>query len=152
MFAVALYVPFLDGANALFIARFGFTSISAGRALTVTYLVAAIFSAPLGILIDKVGYKRYFIIVCFVIFTLAQFIILVFPQSDGDQSNGAIAGLVFIGLGYCFYGNCILPTIPLVVKKKVTGTAFGLMQMIESIALAFFPLINGALVQNAENK
>ena len=73
-------------------------------------------------------------------------IILLYPQCDGHQANGAIAGLVFIGLGYCFYGNCILPTIPLVVKKKVTGTAFGIMQMIESIALAFFPLINGALI------
>jgi hypothetical protein len=35
-----------------------------------------------------------------------------------------------------------------VVKKKITGTAFGIMQMIESIALASFPLINGSLIEN----
>jgi hypothetical protein len=66
------------------------------------------------------------------IFTLAQFIFLVFPQcaEGGSPEKGAIAGLVFIGLGYCLYGNCILPSIPLVVKKKITGTAFGIMQMI----------------------
>jgi hypothetical protein len=51
-----------------------------------------------------------------------------------------------LGLGYCFYANCILPAIPLVVKRKVTGTAFGIMQMIESIALAFFPIITGFIV------
>ena len=98
----------------------------------ITYIVAAVFSAPLGILIDKIGYKRYFIMGCMGVFTLAQFIILVYPQcADGaSRSNGAVAGLVFIGLGYCLYGNCILPSIPLVVKKKITGTAFGIMQMI----------------------
>jgi len=35
-----------------------------------------------------------------------------------------------------------------VVRKKVTGTAFGIMQMIESIALSFFPLINGSLIEH----
>lgn len=148
MFAVGLYVPFMDGANKLFMERFCFTSVGAGKALMITYIVAAAFSAPIGLLIDKFGYKRYFIMLCIFIFTLAQFIILVYPQCEtgGSHENGAIAGLVLIGLGYCLYGNCILPSIPLVVKKKITGTAFGIMQMIESIALAFFPLINGALI------
>lgn len=96
----------------------------------ITYIVAAVFSAPIGLLIDKFGYKRYFIMLCLFIFTLAQLIILVYPQCDGSYETGAITGLVFIGLGYCLYGNCILPSIPLVVKKKITGTAFGIMQMI----------------------
>jgi hypothetical protein len=33
----------------------------------------------------------------------------------------------------------------------VTGTAFGLMQMIESISLSFFPIITGVLVEKAPN-
>lgn len=132
MFAVGLYVPFMDGANKLFIERFCFTPVGAGKALVVTYVVAAAASAPLGLVIDKIGYKRYFIMACMGVFTLAQFIIMVFPQCEEGASheNGAIVGLVFIGLGYCLYGNCILPSIPLVVKKKITGTAFGIMQMI----------------------
>lgn len=114
----------------------------------ITYVVAAVCSPPIGILIDKVGFKRYFIMLCLFIFTVAQLIILVYPQcaAEGSTEYGAISGLVLIGLGYCLYGNCILPSIPLVVKKKITGTAFGIMQMIESIALAAFPLINGSLI------
>jgi MFS family permease len=152
MFAVGLYVPFLDGANNLFVERFCYTPVEAGRALVVTYVVAAVLSAPIGILIDKVGFKRYFIILCMVVFTVAQLVILVYPQCSGDKEMGAIAGLVLIGLGYCLYGNCVLPAIPLVVKKKITGTAFGLMQMIESIALAAFPLINGSLIESSGYK
>lgn len=57
-----------------------------------------------------------------------------------------------LGVGYCFYANCLVPSIPLVVRKKVTGTAFGIMQMIESIALAFFPLIAAVLVEKAKKR
>jgi MFS family permease len=148
MFAIGLYVPFMDGANRLYQFRFCFTQVSSGKALVVTYVVAAVCSVPLGMLVDRVGYKRYFIMLAMVIFTVAQSYILAYPQCSHDQLNGSIVGLAFIGLGFCFYGNCILPAIPLVVKKKVTGTAFGIMQTIESFSLAFFPLINGSLIQH----
>lgn len=155
MFAVALYVTFLDNANKLLQVRFCYTQPSAGRAIMITYIVAACFSAPLGILVDKIGYKRYFIIACMVIFTCAHLIILVYPQClEGtitSSYSGASWGLFLLGVGYCFYANCIVPSIPLVVRKKVTGTAFGIMQMIESIALAFFPLIAAVLVEDAKN-
>lgn len=60
-----------------------------------------------------------------------------------EDVNGATWGLLFIGLGYSFYANCLVPSIPLVIPKKVTGTAFGIMQMIESISLSLFPLFIG---------
>lgn len=86
---------------------------------------------------------------CMGVFMIAQLIILVYPQCDegGFSEKGAISGLVLIGLGYSLYGNCIVPSISVVVKKKITGTAFGIMQMIESIVLAAFPLINGKLIE-----
>lgn len=80
MFAVALYVPFLDNANRLFQIRFCYTSTQAGSTIMITYLVAASFSAPLGMLIDRVGCKRYFTIASMVIFSIAQLIILLWPQ------------------------------------------------------------------------
>lgn len=150
MFAVALYVPFLDNANSLFQHRFCYSETSAGSTIMITYLVSAIFSAPLGFLVDRVGCKRYFIISSMVIFTIAQTIILFWPQCTNDiLSSGAGWGLFLLGFGYCCYANCIVPSIPLMVKKKVLGTAFGIMQMIESITLAFFPIISSELVEQA---
>jgi MFS family permease len=134
MFAVALYVTFLDNANKLLQVRFCYTQASAGKAIMIVYIVAACCSAPLGLIVDRVGCKRYFTIACMVIFTCAQLIILVYPQcTEGeitDSFSGASYGLFLLGVGYCFYANCIVPAIPLVVRKKVTGTAFGIMQMI----------------------
>jgi len=84
MFAVGLYVPFLDSANRMLTKRFCFTQASAGQAIMITYIVAASFSAPLGLLVDKIGHKRYFIIATMCIFTVAHFIMLVFPQCGTD--------------------------------------------------------------------
>lgn len=145
MFAISLYVPFLDGANRLFVERFCFTPVTAGRALMVTYLISAICSPPIGMLVDYFGYKRFIIIATMLLFTTSQFIILVYPQcaEGGLPKEGAIAGLALLGLGYCLYGNCLVPSISLVVKRKITGTAFGIMLMVESASLAFLPIING---------
>jgi MFS family permease len=133
-FCIALYVTFLDNANKLLQVRFCYNQRSAGKAIMYTYIVAALFSAPLGLIVDRVGFKRYFIIAGMVIFSLAHLIILVFPQCSGetvtDSFSGASWGLFLLGFGYCFYANCVVPSIPLIVRKKVTGTAFGIMQMI----------------------
>jgi hypothetical protein len=67
------------------------------------------------------------------VFIIAQVIFLVYPQCEGGNiRTGAIAGLVFEGIGYSFYANVMVGSIPLVVKKKLLGTAFGIMEMIES--------------------
>ncbi len=79
-FCIALYVTFLDNANKLLQVRFCYTQRSAGKAIMYTYIVAALFSAPLGLIVDKVGCKRYFIIAGMIIFTIAHLIILAFPQ------------------------------------------------------------------------
>lgn len=63
---------------------------------------------------------------------------------------GVSWGLFLLGIAYCFYANCLIPAIPLVVKKKVTGTAFGLMEMLENIAMAVYPTISASIVQHAK--
>lgn len=80
MFAVALYVCFLDNANKLIQTRFCYNQKSAGRAIMITYIVAALLSAPLGLIVDYVGHKRYFTIAGMSIFALAHLIFLLYPQ------------------------------------------------------------------------
>lgn len=80
MFAVSQYIPFLDNANKLLQVRFCYSQVTAGRNITVTYLVVGIFGIPLGWFVDKVGFKRYFAIVGMSVFAIGHFIILLFPQ------------------------------------------------------------------------
>lgn len=116
-----------------------------------TYLVAAILSPLLGLLVDRIGEKRIFIFFSSGVFILAHAIILLWPQCKfGITESGVIFGYLLLGLGYCLYANCIAPSIPLMVSKRHTGTAFGLLLMMENTALALFPIISGAIVGSNE--
>ena len=72
-----------------------------------------------GIIIDKIGFKRYFIMLSMTILAVSQITILAYKQcnDNGNVLNGSIVGLVFLGLGFGMFCNCAYPTIPLVVKK-----------------------------------
>ncbi len=97
----------------------------------ITYLVTSLLGFPLGILVDRIGYKRYLIMLGMFVFMMAHLLIYIFPQCnplDPEPTwSGASWGLILLGLGYCFYANCIIPSIPIVVSKRITGSAFGIM-------------------------
>jgi MFS family permease len=100
----------------------------------ITYLVTSLVGFPLGIIVDRIGYKRYLTMVGMALFMTAHVIIYVFPQCVESEIfsawSGASSGLFLLGFAYCFYANCIIPSIPIVVSKKITGSAFGIMLVV----------------------
>lgn len=76
------YIPFLDNANRLYQKRFCFTQTTAGEVITITYIATALFSGPLGILVNKVGFRRFFIMGATFIFFIAHTLIWVYPQCN----------------------------------------------------------------------
>jgi MFS family permease len=101
--------------------------VSAGKVITVVYLTTTATSIPLGLFIDKYGNRRALTIIGLLVFLTAQIIFLTWPQCDGEVLSGAVVGLYFEGLGYSFYANVMVASIPLVVRMKLLGTAFGIM-------------------------
>lgn len=83
MFALSLYIPFMDNANRMFQKRFCFSQIGAGKAIMLTYMVCVVVSPPLGIAVDKFGKRRYFIVGTAFIYFLAHFIFLIYPNCTG---------------------------------------------------------------------
>jgi hypothetical protein len=57
-----------------------------------------------------------------------------------------------LGLSFCFYSCVVIPSVQYVVEQRVMGTAFGLMGMLESMALATFPLIAASIVSTSESE
>lgn len=95
-----------------------------------TYIISALISPIIGMIVDKVGAKRYFIFFSSAIFIIAHGIILILPQCQYNiVESGAVIGYLLLGFGYSLYANCIVPAIPLMVHKKYTGTAFGILLM-----------------------
>jgi MFS family permease len=53
--------------------------------------------------------------------------------------------MVLLGAAFVLVPAAMWPAVPLIVEKNVTGTAFGLMTMIQNAGLALFPWLNGRL-------
>ncbi len=53
--------------------------------------------------------------------------------------------MALLGMAFVLVPAAMWPAVPLIVKKEVTGTAYGLMTAIQNLGLAVFPLIIGGL-------
>lgn len=75
-----MYIPFLDGANGLLQTRFKFSEEAAGQVIMVTYFSAALMSIPSGLIVDRIGMRRYISIFGTVLLLAVQ-LILYFSNS-----------------------------------------------------------------------
>ena len=55
------------------------------------------------------------------------------------------APMILLGASFVLVPAAMWPSVPLIVEKKIVGTAFGLMTMIQNAGLALFPWLNGRL-------
>jgi MFS-type transporter involved in bile tolerance (Atg22 family) len=53
--------------------------------------------------------------------------------------------MILLGASFVLVPAAIWPSVPLIVEKNITGTAFGLMTMVQNAGLALFPWLNGRL-------
>jgi len=72
---LGMYIPFLDGANGLLQIRFKFSEEEAGLIIMITYFSAALLSVPSGILVDKIGMRRYICIFASILLLAVQLIL-----------------------------------------------------------------------------
>lgn len=92
----------------------------------ITYFSAAFFSIPCGILIDKIGQRRYISILCACLLLIVQLIL--YHSDSNTHVIFIILAFLILGLGFSIYANCVLTCVSLIVKKRILGTAFGLVQ------------------------
>jgi MFS family permease len=53
--------------------------------------------------------------------------------------------MVLLGAAFVLVPAAMWPSVPLVVDKRVTGTAYGVMTQLQNIGLFLFPFVNGGL-------
>ena len=144
-----MYTPFLVDANQFFIDRFGFTNMSAGRLIAIPYLTSVIISPLIGMVIDKVGNRRFFIIVTCCTFIASHILFGTLPTGSKKFPNYySIIPLLLLGSSFALYSCAILTCIQFVVEERIIGTAFGIMAMCENLALSTFPVISAMIIEN----
>ena len=101
----------------------------------------------MGYAVDKIGQRSNVIIGSCCFFVITYGFMLSVETSVDLRSAEWVRWVPTFLLGVCVAIFCtiIMPTIPMLVKPKLLGTGFGIMEMIQNLGLATFPLIAGAI-------
>ncbi|CAK60131.1 unnamed protein product (macronuclear) [Paramecium tetraurelia] len=145
-FSLCIFIPFLDNANSFCQERFNLSNISAGRAIIITYLTPIFVSPFIGYVVDKVGYRRRWMILTSLLFILSHLLFAIIPTpEDGSPQYAAVVPLFLLGVSYAFYSCVMIPCVQYLVEQRIMGTAFGLMGLFESIGACIFPLVSSQI-------
>lgn len=82
--SLSVWIPFLDNINRMFQVRFCFTQVTAGKAISIFYLITVATSVPIGLLVDAYGKRRILTVFAQIIFAIAQLIFLIYPQCSDN--------------------------------------------------------------------
>lgn len=60
--------------------------------------------------------------------------------------------VLLLGICVAIFCSIIVPTVPMICPPELLGTGFGLMEILENVALATFPLISGYIRSTQDSR
>jgi len=109
---------------------------TAGGITAIPITTSMILSPFVGYFVDKIGKRTTFMIIGSIIIIPAHLVM-------GITNIFPVIPMIALGFAFVLIPAAMWPSVPLLVKKSVTGTAFGLMTTVQLIGLAIFPYLNG---------
>ena len=110
---------------------------STAGGLTSVPIFASMMLAPwLGKWVDKFGHRATIMIFGSLMLIPAHLVM-------GYTDIYPVIPMIVLGLAFALVPAAMWPSVPLIVEKKLVGTAFGLMTMIQNIGLALLPQMIG---------
>ncbi|XP_069503079.1 lysosomal dipeptide transporter MFSD1-like [Ambystoma mexicanum] len=117
----------------------GYSQREAAYIAGAVYDSSLVLSAAVGILIDYVGLRGVFAVLCAVM-TLPVFALLAFTFVP------PLVSTLWLGITYSFAAASMWPSIPLVVPQATLGTAMGLATSVQMIGIGLSNLIVGHIL------
>jgi len=143
MFSYGAVNGFLNIGNNYIQQRFGFTKTGAGNILTIYYGISMFLTPVFGYIADKFGKRLKLIFVANVLLVIGNVVLVFLP--DCDDCYTILIPICVMGVFISIYSATFWGSIPLVVEKKVLGTAFGLTYSLQNTSWAILPLIVGSI-------
>ncbi|XP_066952931.1 major facilitator superfamily domain-containing protein 1-like isoform X1 [Macrobrachium rosenbergii] len=135
---VAIF-PFISLAKVFFMRKFDFDEASANGVSSIVYIISAVASPLLGLLVDITG-RNIFWIFFAVLVSLGCHVLLAFTFL-----NPFIA-MSILGLAYSLLASSLWPMVSLVIPENQLGSAYGMMQSIQNLGLALINMLAGYIV------
>ena len=111
---------------------------TAGGTTSIIIFASMVFAPFAGSLVDRIG-RRATLMIFGSLLMIPSYLVMAFTTVPPRWP------MMLLGASFVLVPAAMWPSVPLIVPKELTGSAFGLITMIQNIGLALFPWLNGKL-------
>lgn len=137
--------PFTVHAPRFLQKKFGMSPAMGGRYTSYIMTASMIFTPILGLIVDKFGRRGRMMIVGSLMIIPAHLLL-------GLTEVHPAVGFILLGCAFSLVPAALWPAVPILVREKFLGTAYGIIGWVQNIGLTIFPFLAGLLVdQQGDN-
>lgn len=131
--------PFTNHAPRFLQMKFGITAAKGGLYTSYVMMASMIFTPLLGLLVDKLGHRGKIMIFGSLLLVPAHLLL-------GLTYLHPAVSFIILGASFSLVPAALWPAVPILVKEKFLGTAFGIIAWIQMFGLFLFPWLAGKVV------
>ncbi len=131
--------PFTNHAPRFLQMKFGLSAAKGGQYTSYIMVASMIFTPLLGLFIDKFGHRGRIMIIGSLLLVPAHLLL-------GLTFVHPAVSFIILGISFSLVPAALWPAIPILVKEKFLGTAFGIVAWIQMSGLTLFPWLAGKIV------
>eukprot|EP00347_Sterkiella_histriomuscorum_P023550 403334216 len=143
-FSYASIIPYTSNLTKMMEEKFMISEDTAGILYGVPSYIAAVFCPVFGLIIDRYGYRIYFLIFSSCLMVLGHSLNLLIGQEE-EESYLVIVIIIILGFAYTIFGSSIWAAVPDVIDPMLTGSAFGFAVTFQNAGLSIVPTIGSAI-------
>lgn len=130
--------PFQGAATDFFTERYNLDYVYAGRLAGTIILISMFTTWFFGLIVDKIGKRATMMIIGSLAMIPTHFLM-------GYSYITPWLPMIVLGLSFSLVPAALWPALPLMVKEKQLGTAYGVIAMVQNVGLFLFPLLVGLI-------
>jgi nitrate/nitrite transporter NarK len=131
--------PFTNHAPRLLQMKFGISAAKGGLYTSLIMTASMIFTPLLGLLVDKLGHRGKIMIFGSLLIIPAHLLL-------GLTFLHPAVSFVILGISFSLVPAALWPAVPILIKEKFLGTAFGIIAWVQMLGLFVFPWLAGKVV------
>jgi len=137
--------PFTNHAVRFMETKFGLSKAMGGQYTSYIMTASMIFTPLLGLLVDKLGHRGKIMIFGSLLLIPAHLLL-------GLTYLHPAISFIILGISFSLVPAALWPAVPILVKEKFLGTAFGIIAWVQMFGLFIFPYLAGKVVDAAGGK
>ncbi len=131
--------PFTSHAPRFLQMKYGLSAAKGGQYTSYIMTASMIFTPILGLFVDKFGRRGRMMIFGSLLIVPAHLLL-------GLTTVHPAVGFILLGCAFSLVPAALWPAVPILVRQKFLGTAYGIIGWVQNIGLTVFPALAGMIV------